>query len=122
MRVDIERLKEVAEVEFHDIVAEAEIKDINEMRIILMEGSFVDVWFSLKLEGRYSYHWDRKAVDGKVYRHDNAPHKKWEHLKSFPKHFHNGSEEDSDCKESRISDEPERAIREFLHFVRLHPP
>jgi len=73
--VDVERLREIAEVEFADIVAEVLIPDLNELRIILTDGSFMDVWFSLKLAGRYSYHWERRAVDGAIYRHDNAPHK-----------------------------------------------
>ena len=41
--VDVERLREIAEVEFADIVAEASIPGINELRIILGDGSFVDV-------------------------------------------------------------------------------
>ena len=32
------------------------IPDINELRIILTDESFVDVWFSLKLQSRYSFH------------------------------------------------------------------
>ena len=36
---------------------------------------FVDVWFSLKLAGRNSFHAERRALDGRVYRHDDAPHK-----------------------------------------------
>jgi Family of unknown function (DUF6516) len=73
--IDIERLREIAEVEFSDIVVEVLIPDANELRIILSDGSFVDVWFSLKLRSRYSYHWERRAIDGKIFRHDNAPHK-----------------------------------------------
>ena len=46
--VDVERLREIAEVEFADIVVEAIIPDLNELRIILTDGSFVDVWFSLE--------------------------------------------------------------------------
>jgi hypothetical protein len=45
-RIDVERLREIAEVEFVDIVVEAIIPDINELRVILTDGSFVDVWFS----------------------------------------------------------------------------
>jgi len=115
---NIEKLKEIAEIEFDDIVANAEIKDINEIRIYLKEASFIDVWFSLKLEEKYSYHWERSGVDGTVYRHDNVPHKRWQHLNTFPKHFHEGSEEDEDCKESYISEQPEEALREFLGFIR----
>ena len=85
--VDLDRLREIAEVEFADIVEHAYSPDLNQLRIILADGSFVDLWFSLKLEGRYSYHWERKALDGRIYRHDNAPHKRWQGVKTFPKHF-----------------------------------
>jgi Family of unknown function (DUF6516) len=114
--VDVERLRQIAEVEFVDIVVEAVIPDINELRIILTDGSFVDVWFSLKLEGRYSFHWERRAIDGKIYRHDNAPHKRWGSVATFPRHFHDGSE--TNVSANYLSEVPEQARREFLAFVR----
>jgi len=116
--VDVEELKDIAEVEYHGIVESAEVTGPNELRIFLKEGSFIDVWFSLKLEGRYSYHWERRQVGGGIYRHDNAPHQDWEHLETFPRHFHAGSETKDDCIDSTISDEPKEAIREFLDFVK----
>jgi hypothetical protein len=114
--VDVKRLREIAEVEFADIVVEAIIPDINELRIILTDGSFVDVWFSLRLQGRYSFHWERRVLDGKIYRHDNSPHKRWESVATFPRHFHDGSE--TNVSESHLSEVPEEALREFLAFVR----
>ena len=114
--VDVKRLREIAEVEFADIVVEAFIPDVNELRVILTDGSFVDVWFSLKLAGRYSYHWERRAVDGTIYRHDNAPHKRWQSVETFPRHFHHASE--TNVLESYLSEVPEDALREFLTFVR----
>jgi len=116
MIIDVRRLKEMAEIEFSDIVEDVIITDINELRIILIDGSFVDIWYSLKLEGRYSYHWERKHIDGSIFRHNNAPHVRWQEVKTFPKHFHNGDEDrviDSD-----INDEPEEALKEFLIFIR----
>lgn len=114
--VNVERLREIAELEFADIVAEAFIPDINELRVILTDGSFVDIWFSLKLAGRYSYHWERRAIDGTIYRHDNAPHKRWQSVATFPKHFHNTGE--TNVVESHLSEVPEEALRQFLSFVR----
>ena len=116
MIVDTTKLKEIAEIEFNDIIEDVIVADINELRVILIDGSFIDVWFSLKLKGRYSYHWERKFIDGCIYRHDNAPHKMWESIRTFPKHFHNGDEDK--VKESYISEKPEQAIRDFLDFVR----
>jgi len=114
-QVNIKRLREIAEVEFSDIVKEAMISDVNELRIMLKEGSFIDIWFSLKLVERYSYHWERRAIDGTVYRHDNAPHRRWNRVTIFPKHFHDGSE--TNVMASHLSEQPEKAIREFLIFV-----
>ncbi|NIA02342.1 MAG: hypothetical protein GWP15_03085 [Nitrospirae bacterium] len=54
----LERIKQDIEIDFSDIIDEIEISEINEMRIILKDETFIDVWFSLKLPGRYAYHWD----------------------------------------------------------------
>lgn len=115
-QTDVEKLREIAEVEFADIVKEAISPDANELRIILRDGSFVDLWFSLKLPDRYSYHWERRAIDGTIYRHDNAPHQRWQTIETFPRHFHDGSE--IKVVESQISASPKQALREFLTFVR----
>ncbi len=115
-QVDVKRLREIAEIEFADIVAEVLVPDINELRIILTDGSFVDVWFSLKLVSRYSFHWERRALDGKIYRHDNAPHRRWQSIATFPHHFHDGSE--SNVSESHLSHIPAEAVRQFHAFVR----
>lgn len=118
MHVDVNRLSEIANIEFADIVVDAYVPDLNELRIILSDGSFIDIWFSLKLIDRYSYHWERKAIDGTIYRHDNAPHKRWQSIDTFPHHFHDGSEDN--VVESHLSHQPDKAIREFLTFVRQH--
>ena len=115
-QVDVKRLREIAESEFADIVVQVLVPDINELRIILTDGSFVDVWFSLKLVSRYSFHWERRALDGKIYRHDNAPHRRWQSIATFPHHFHDGSE--SNVSESHLSHIPAEAVRQFLAFVR----
>ena len=114
--IDTDLLCEIAETEFSDIVVETLVPDLNELRIILIDSSFLDVWFSLKLVGRYSYHWERRALDGRVYRHDNAPHKRWQSISTYPRHFHNGSE--MEVIESDISEIPTDALREMLTFVR----
>ena len=115
-RVDTESLRDIAEVEFSDIVIDVLISEINELRVFLVDGSFIDVWYSLKLEDRYSYHWERRALDGTIYRHDNAPHRRWQSVNTFPKHFHDGDE--LHVSESKLSDVPEDALRQFLAFAR----
>ena len=117
MIVNVQTLKDIAEIEFSDIVEDV-IVDLNELRIMLVDASFIDVWFSLKLKGRYSYHWERRFIDGSIYRHDNAPHLRWKDISTFPKHFHNGSEDI--VISSHISDNPELALKELLGFVSKH--
>ena len=115
-RIDTESLREIAKLEFSDIVVDVLVPGINELRIFLIDGSFIDVWYSLKLVDRFSFHWERRALDGTIYRHDNAPHRRWQSVNTFPKHFHSGSE--LSVVESRISDIPEQALRQFLAFAR----
>ena len=109
-------LREIATTEYADICVGALTPGANELRIYLKDGSFVDVWFSLKLIGRRSYHWERQAIDGSVYRHDNAPHQRWQAVRTFPDHFHDGTEDN--VSESHLSPIPEDALRQFLAFVR----
>ena len=114
-----QRQLEVVRQKFGDIVSEAEIlytesKEPLKLRLNIVDGSIVDTFYSTG--GKYSYHWDRRIVNGSVYRHDNAPHKRWRKIKTFPKHFH--QEAEYTVKESYISDDPLSAIKEFLGFVR----
>lgn len=114
-------LLDIAISEFKTIIESGEIfysqsKEPWKLRLYLCDGSFTDIYFSVK--GKYSYHWDRRLLNNKIYRHDNAPHQRWKDLSTFPKHFHNGSEEV--VVPSHISDVPESALRDFLSFVVKH--
>lgn len=109
----------LARERFADIVAETEVLFLAsgvplKLRLEIVDGSIVDVYLSVT--GRYSYHWERRLLDGSVYRHDNAPHKNWQHVQTFPKHFHNGAEET--VGESHIGDDPLLALEQVLTFVR----
>jgi hypothetical protein len=114
-----EALKTIALDEFGDVVVSAQIMSLPtgdplKLRLDIVDGSLLDVFISVS--GRYSYHWERRLIGkGDLYRHDNAPHNRWRHVATFPKHFHDGSE---NVVESSISDDPEKAGREFLTFVR----
>jgi hypothetical protein len=113
--IDTENLKQLVLAEFAEIITDVTASP-NELRINLRDGSFVDVWFSINLVNRYSYHWERKHIDGSIYRHDNTPHLTWKNIETFPKHFHNRSEKN--VEPSYISDFPENAIKEMMAFVR----
>jgi hypothetical protein len=112
-------LNELALSEYRDIVERTEFifspaGRIRKLWIYLFDGSFVDVWCSLK--GDYSFHWERRLINGSLYRHDNAPHARWRQVPTVPKHFHNGREDN--VESSFISDSPEEALQNFLDFVR----
>ncbi len=114
-----QRQLEVAMQKFGDIVSEGEIiytesKEPLKLRLNIVDGSIVDVFYSSR--GKYSYHWDRRIINGTIYRHDNAPHKRWREIKTFPKHFH--QETEYVAKESYISTDPLLAIEEFLEFAK----
>lgn len=122
-RLDLEELfGEIVDLvlrEFSDLVLDAQLRltssgAIERLRILLKDESFVDMWLSTT--GKYSYHWEHRHVRGMIHRHDNAPHRRWKKIKTFPKHFHNGGEDN--VEESTISDNPVEAVREFLSFIR----
>lgn len=112
-------LERLAAAHFSDIVIGTEILllpsgDPLKLHLQILDGSLLDVYLSLS--GRYFYHWERRLVSGEVYRHDNAPRVRWNNVSIFPKHFHDGREDN--VVESRISGDPATALREFLTFVR----
>ena len=112
---DLFFLRRRAESLFPDIVTSTALVG-NKLRIELIDGSYMDFWWSTQYPGRYAYHWERGHIDGTVYRHDNIPHLRWENTSTFPKHFHSGSR--YSVTESYISDEPETGMFEFLSFAR----
>jgi hypothetical protein len=113
-----DELIQLAQAEFGDILARTETIGRRagvalKMRVHLVDATIVDVWLSPDLK-RYAYHWEQRAVRGLLHRHDNAP----DHpdIPTFPKHFHNGSEESIEA--SYPPDDPTQALRSFLSFVR----
>ena len=70
---DLESLGRLAEVEFLEIVQSTVIIE-NKLRATLIDGSYIDFWWSEEIPGRYAYHWERRRIDGTIYRHDNIPH------------------------------------------------
>ncbi len=116
MEVDVASLRAMVTAEYAEIVRFVTSPHANDLRVSLREGSFIKIWFSLTVTGRYSYHWERRQVGGMFYRHDNAPDKNWRHVATWPKHFHDGNQQN--VIESHISNEPTEALREFLNFAR----
>ena len=77
---------------------------------------FLDVWFSRSISGKYAYHWERRHISGEIFRWDNAAHKKWRHIKTYPHHCHYGREDNVKEFKPKITDE--NTLRIILKFVR----
>jgi hypothetical protein len=113
--VNLRLLAETALLEFPHVVESCKVLE-GKLRIHLMDGSYMDLWWSWKHLGKYAYHWERRALDGQVFRHDNIPDARWRHVQTFPKHFHNGSE--TSAEESFAPEKPLEGLRFMLAFAR----
>lgn len=107
----------VAERDYADIVVGTGYDD-ESARVHLQDGSFIEVWLygEEDLMERYAFHWERRHVDGSIFRHDNAPHMRWRAVETFPRHFH--LETEANVVESHMPDDPLAASRYFLGFIR----
>ena len=114
--VELTQLARIIDIEYHGIVAGASQIYHDKIRAHLSDGSFIYIWFSRKIRGRFSYHWERRHLDGTIYRHDNFPDPRWKAISTFPKHFHDGSQ--TQVRESSVDDNPVEGLRQFMDFVR----
>jgi hypothetical protein len=110
-------LEEISKTEYKDIVAKTELihrRTIGstKLRIIFKNSSFLDIWLSKT--GKYSYHWEMRAINGKIYRHDNASD--FPEIDTFPKHLHDGDEKS--VKPSHLPDNPKKALRKILLYIK----
>ena len=101
------KLANIAETEFADVTTCCEIKE-GKLRLFILDETFLDIWFSRQLKGRYAYHWERRHLDNTIYRWDNAKHEVWKNVKTFPHHFHNRI--DGNVSESFLPQEPEKVL------------
>ncbi|HSN74601.1 MAG TPA: DUF6516 family protein [Anaerolineae bacterium] len=118
MLANYESLIRISQAEFPDVVTRAiyiggTSSSPNKLRLILVDGSFMDIWLSA--EGDYAYHWERRRQTGQMYRWDNAPHHPT--ISTFPAHFHDGDE--ATIQESSLSAAPSIAVRAILEFIRI---
>lgn len=107
-------ISRIAEVEFADIVLQTDVMGAK-LRILLQDTSYVDVWVSRKLNARFGFHWERRHLDGQIYRYDNFPDTDWSTVATFPFHFHDGNQDN--VKAAPFAPELEAGFREFMIFV-----
>jgi len=113
----IANLRRIAEVEFADIVRDTLIID-HKLRIFLVDGSFMDVNLSQRLPDKFGYHWERMDMAKTIFRYDNFPDKDWNHVSTYPYHFHDGSQ--NHVKASPFPLSVIEGFRAFLAFVRTY--
>ena len=112
-------IRDVIIAEFGEIVKKIELIrsrssfGSSKIRCILNDNSFIDIFLSGA--GRYSFHWERRFINGLIFREDNAPDHS--EIKSFPKHFH--SESDDNIISSNIPENHIEATRYFFNFVKI---
>jgi len=109
----------IAEIEFSNIVLSTHNLG-HKLRIYLIDKSFIDFYFTTKTKKlRFAIHWERYHLDKKIYRLDNTPDKKWQKIKSFPLHFHNGSYNKVITPPFKIAniDNLKNIFRRFLKFI-----
>ncbi|MEJ2210557.1 MAG: DUF6516 family protein [Anaerolineae bacterium] len=107
-------LARIAEIEFSNIVVQTDLLG-SKLRLLLVDSSYVDVWASRKLEERFGFHWERRHLDGRIYRYDNFPDTNWSDISTFPFHFHDGSQDR--VVSAPFAADTEQAFRDFLGFV-----
>ncbi|MEZ0396163.1 MAG: DUF6516 family protein [Anaerolineales bacterium] len=56
-----------------------------------------------------------RHLDGTLYRYDNFPDTAWQGVKTFPRHFHNGSQEKVEA--APFEADLLEGLRGFLRFV-----
>ncbi len=105
----------IAVREYSDIVLDVEVRE-DRLRIHLVDGSFLDVWFSRRKPGKYAFHWERRHVNGTIYRWDNAEHKSMRSLPTYPHHMHEGSREN--VKPFMPEATPDNTFRKIMEYVR----
>ncbi len=109
------KLARIAEEEFLDVVISTDVMN-DRLRIHIIDGSFLDVWFSRRIPCKYAFHWERRHLNGSVYRWDNAAHRKLKRLETFPHHFHDGRQES--IRPFTPSDNMEDTLRFILMVIR----
>lgn len=110
----------IAEIEFSDIVLSAQNLG-NKLRIYLRDTSFIDFFFTVKLQARrFSIHWERKHINDGIFRIDNTPDRNWKEVKTFPLHFHSRTYENVNVPPFSINKRDSLPVlfRKFLQFAR----
>lgn len=115
MNVSLDELRRIAEVEFSDLIKDSQLLE-EKLRLFLDDTSYIDLWLSRKLSDRFGFHWERGHLDNTIYRYDNFPDPSWKDITTYPRHFHNGSQEKVEAAPFD-AEEIVEGFRGFMRFV-----
>jgi len=113
MREILERIRQVTEKEFPDILKTKPSLVGMKLRIYLIDSSLLDIYYHPKGK-KYSFHWQKKTESIRI---NTAPHHR--DIVSYPRHVHTGETIEAD----KITDTnltPEENLRKVLSYVKRH--
>jgi hypothetical protein len=97
---------------FSDILSEAPIIFSDKVRLVFLDGSFMDIRYPVN--SKYSFHWQ---LEDEMIRIDTAPHHR--QLSTYPQHIHFGKEENViEDSITKIDNTIEENVKSVLRFVR----
>ena len=111
-----EEIRSIAEDRFSDVVVEIFEPSMEKVRFLLRDRSFVDIRVSQRVRNRFDFHWERRHLDGTIYRYDNFPDTKFKKFPSYPYHFH--EKQEGTAKSSLFRTKLPYALIDFMEFVR----
>lgn len=99
-----------AEEDFSDIIIEAPIIFSDKVRLLFVDGSFMDIKYPV--DSKYSFHWQ---LEDEIIRIDTAPHHR--QVSTYPRHMHIGKGknvmEDSVTEIGNTLEENVKCVLEF---------
>jgi hypothetical protein len=110
----LDDIRRIAEIEFGELIADSQPLG-EKLRLFVIDSSYIDVWLARKLPDRFGFHWERRHIDGTLYRYDNFPDINWQHVETYPYHFHNGAQHVVEA--TSFSTDILIGFRDFMHFV-----
>jgi len=114
----LEDVGAVIKDQFPDIVNKILKPSPDKLRLVLNDKSFVDIRISQNVKNRFDFHWERRHIDGAIYRYDNFPDTKFKKVTTFPYYFHKGQE--GTVVASPFGKTLPRAFTDFMTFIREH--
>ncbi len=115
---DLGILQEIIEDEFLDIVKNILKPSEEKLRVVLNDKSFIDIRLSQKVKNRFDFHWERRHINGTIFRYDNFPDIRFKHLKGFPEHFH--YQKENKVIEAKFKKSPKQGFKDFMNFARSY--